>query len=170
MFSFRKIEPMTKIKEIVKDSYAKKLESANEQKGSCCDSEESSGEASCCESLQPKLRLKSDIPSFGCIYDLPGKADLKAGEIVVDFGSGPGHDLIRAAELVGETGKAIGIDMTEAMIENATKEIQKKDLNNNVVINIAPNRAILQLFSGAKGLRENIPKIDTSRNKKRRTR
>ena len=35
MFSFWKIEPMTKIKEIVKDSYTKKLESANEQKGSC---------------------------------------------------------------------------------------------------------------------------------------
>ncbi len=121
---------MGKIKETVKDSYAKKLEKANEQINSCCESEESSVEASCCDSLQPKLRLKNDIPSFGCIYDIPGKANLKEGEVVVDFGSGPGHDLIRAAELVGETGKAIGIDMTEVMIENATKEIQKKGLKN----------------------------------------
>lgn len=121
---------MGKIKETVKDSYAKKLEKAKELSISCCDSEESSVEASCCDSLQPKLRLKNDIPSFGCIFDLPGKANLKEGEVVVDFGSGPGHDLIRAAELVGETGKAIGIDMTEVMIENATKEIQKKGLTN----------------------------------------
>ena len=123
---------MGKIKETVKDSYAKKLEKAKEQSGSCCDSKESTEKASCCDSLQPKpqLRLKDDIPSFGCIYDLPGKADLKEGDVVVDFGSGPGHDLIRAAELIGETGKAIGIDMTEVMIENATKEIQKKGLKN----------------------------------------
>ncbi|MHA1502574.1 MAG: methyltransferase domain-containing protein [Candidatus Heimdallarchaeota archaeon] len=111
---------MGKIKETVKDSYAKKLEQAKGQ------------ETACCESAQPKLqlRLKEEIPSFGCIYDLPGKAGLKEGDTVVDFGSGPGHDLIRAAELVGETGKAIGIDMTEEMIKNATDEINKKGLTN----------------------------------------
>ena len=123
---------MAKIKETVKDSYAKKLEKAKGQSGSCCDPKESQEETACCDSSEPKLqlRLKEEIPSFGCVYDLPGKAGLKEGDVVVDFGSGPGYDLIRAAELVGETGKAIGIDMTEDMIRNATVEIKKKGLTN----------------------------------------
>jgi len=123
---------MGKIKETVKNSYAKKLEYAKGQSGSCCEPIESKQEAACCDDSQPKLqlRLKDEIPSFGCIYDLPGRAGLKEGDVVVDFGSGPGHDLIRAAELVGDTGKAIGIDMTEEMIQNATEEIKKKGLTN----------------------------------------
>ncbi|MHA1187191.1 MAG: methyltransferase domain-containing protein [Candidatus Heimdallarchaeota archaeon] len=123
---------MGKIKETVKDSYAKKLEKAKGQETACCESTESKEEEACCDNSQAKLqlRLKDEIPSFGCIYDLPGKAGLKEGDTVVDFGSGPGHDLIRAAELVGKTGKAIGIDMTEEMIKNATDEINKKGLTN----------------------------------------
>lgn len=46
-------------------------------------------------------------------------AHLKAGEVVVDLGSGGGLDVFLAAQKVGETGKAIGIDMTDEMIERA---------------------------------------------------
>src|SRR5512141_3005266 len=46
-------------------------------------------------------------------------AHLKAGEVVVDLGSGGGLDVFLAAKKVGPTGKAIGIDMTPAMIERA---------------------------------------------------
>jgi arsenite methyltransferase len=48
-------------------------------------------------------------------------ANLKPGEVVVDLGSGGGLDVFLAAEKVGPTGKAIGIDMTEAMIARARK-------------------------------------------------
>ena len=48
-------------------------------------------------------------------------ASLRAGEVVVDLGSGGGLDVFLAAEKVGTTGRAIGIDMTEAMIERAKK-------------------------------------------------
>src|ERR1700753_1525336 len=46
-------------------------------------------------------------------------ANLRTGEVVVDLGSGGGLDVFLAAEKVGSQGKAIGIDMTPAMIERA---------------------------------------------------
>src|SRR5580704_6126845 len=46
-------------------------------------------------------------------------AHLKAGEVVVDLGSGGGLDVFLASRLVGPEGRAIGIDMTPAMIERA---------------------------------------------------
>jgi arsenite methyltransferase len=46
-------------------------------------------------------------------------AHLRPGEIVVDLGSGGGLDVFLASRMVGPTGRAIGIDMTPAMIERA---------------------------------------------------
>jgi len=46
-------------------------------------------------------------------------AHLRPGEVVVDLGSGGGLDVFLAAKMVGPTGRAIGIDMTTAMIERA---------------------------------------------------
>jgi arsenite methyltransferase len=48
-------------------------------------------------------------------------AGLKPGEVVVDLGCGGGLDVFLAAEKVGSKGKAIGIDMTPAMIERAKR-------------------------------------------------
>lgn len=52
-------------------------------------------------------------------------ANLGPGEVVVDLGSGGGLDVFLAAEKVGATGKAIGIDMTPAMIERARRNAQQ---------------------------------------------
>lgn len=46
-------------------------------------------------------------------------AHLRPGEVVVDLGSGGGLDVFLAAKMVGPEGRAIGIDMTTAMIERA---------------------------------------------------
>jgi arsenite methyltransferase len=46
-------------------------------------------------------------------------AHLKPGEVVVDLGSGGGLDVFLASKQVGPLGRAIGIDMTPAMIERA---------------------------------------------------
>lgn len=51
-------------------------------------------------------------------------AALAAGETVVDIGSGAGMDLMLAARRVGPTGRAIGVDMTPAMIERARASAQ----------------------------------------------
>jgi arsenite methyltransferase len=46
-------------------------------------------------------------------------AHLRPGEVVVDLGSGGGLDVFLASRMVGPKGRAIGIDMTPAMIERA---------------------------------------------------
>ena len=53
-------------------------------------------------------------------------AHLRAGEIVVDLGSGGGLDVFLAAEKVGPEGRAIGIDMTPEMIELARRNAGKR--------------------------------------------
>lgn len=51
-------------------------------------------------------------------------AHLRAGEVVVDLGSGGGLDVFLAAKMVGAKGRAIGIDMTPEMIERARANAQ----------------------------------------------
>src|ERR687898_576300 len=48
-------------------------------------------------------------------------ANLRPGEVVVDLGSGGGIDVLLAAKKVGPTGKAIGIDMTDEMLDRARR-------------------------------------------------
>ena len=46
-------------------------------------------------------------------------AAMKAGEVVVDLGSGAGFDCLLAARQVGPTGRVIGVDMTHEMLKKA---------------------------------------------------
>ena len=46
-------------------------------------------------------------------------AHIRPGEVVVDLGSGGGLDVFLASKMVGPTGRAIGIDMTPAMLDRA---------------------------------------------------
>src|SRR3972149_6774164 len=48
-------------------------------------------------------------------------ASLRPGEVVVDLGCGGGLDVFLAAQKVGPSGKAIGIDMTLEMIQRAKR-------------------------------------------------
>ncbi|MEX2215858.1 MAG: arsenite methyltransferase [Phycisphaeraceae bacterium] len=52
-------------------------------------------------------------------------ANLKPGEVVVDLGSGGGLDVFIAAQKVGPTGMAIGIDMTQEMIDRARRAARR---------------------------------------------
>lgn len=52
-------------------------------------------------------------------------ASLKEGEIVLDLGSGGGLDVFIAAQKVGATGKAIGVDMTPDMLYKARANVVK---------------------------------------------
>jgi SAM-dependent methyltransferase len=53
-------------------------------------------------------------------------ASLRAGETVVDLGSGGGLDVFLAAEKVGPAGRAVGIDMTPEMLELARRNAAKR--------------------------------------------
>ncbi|WP_370339108.1 arsenite methyltransferase [Parvularcula marina] len=57
-------------------------------------------------------------------------ANLREGEVVLDLGSGGGIDVFLAAKAVGATGKAIGLDMTEDMINLARKNAEKTGITN----------------------------------------
>jgi SAM-dependent methyltransferase len=62
------------------------------------------------------------LASLGC-GNPTALADLTEGEVVLDLGSGGGIDVLLSAKRVGPTGKAYGLDMTDAMLElaNANK-------------------------------------------------
>jgi SAM-dependent methyltransferase len=57
-------------------------------------------------------------------------ASLKSGETVLDLGSGAGFDCFLAANVVGKTGKVIGVDMTPDMIAKARENAVKGDYQN----------------------------------------
>ena len=57
-------------------------------------------------------------------------ADLKQGEVVLDLGSGAGADVLISARRVGPSGKAIGLDMTDEMLELARTNARKAGLEN----------------------------------------
>src|ERR1700761_2087861 len=69
-----------------------------------------SGEPCCGERLDPG--------SLGCGVPT-AVADLHPGEVVLDLGSGAGADVLISARRVGPTGRAIGLDMTDEMLELA---------------------------------------------------
>ena len=122
-----------KIKELVKGRYA---QLAKQDRESCC--------SSCGSGINPLVRAEAvgylrkdlaDIPEetimgLGC-GNPTAIAELKAGELVLDLGSGAGIDVFLAANRVGSTGKAIGVDMTKEMVDRA-EEIAKNYGYHNV--------------------------------------
>lgn len=62
-------------------------------------------------------------------------AHLRSGETVLDLGCGGGLDVLLAALKVGPTGKAIGIDMTPAMIERA-RASAREPIRGHVLTNV----------------------------------
>jgi arsenite methyltransferase len=57
-------------------------------------------------------------------------AALKPGETVLDLGSGAGFDVFLASPKVGPSGRAIGVDMTDAMLERARAYAEKAGFKN----------------------------------------
>jgi SAM-dependent methyltransferase len=67
--------------------------------------------------------------SLGC-GNPTALAELQAGEIVLDLGSGGGIDVLLSARRVGPTGKAYGLDTTDDMLALAEANRQKSGLTN----------------------------------------
>jgi arsenite methyltransferase len=67
--------------------------------------------------------------SLGC-GNPTGLAELRAGETVLDLGSGGGIDVLLSARRVGPNGKAYGLDMTDEMLALARENQRKAGLNN----------------------------------------
>ena len=69
------------------------------------------------------------LASLGC-GNPTALAELKAGEVVLDLGSGGGIDVLLSAKRVGPTGKAYGLDMTDEMLELARENQRAAGVDN----------------------------------------
>ena len=67
-----------------------------------------------------ELPAAAVLASLGC-GNPTALAELRAGEIVLDLGSGGGIDVLLSARRVGPTGKAYGLDMTDEMLALARR-------------------------------------------------
>jgi arsenite methyltransferase len=72
---------------------------------------------------------KALLASLGC-GNPTALAELKAGETVLDLGSGGGIDVLLSAKRVGPSGKAYGLDMTDEMLALANENKRKAGLEN----------------------------------------
>jgi arsenite methyltransferase len=73
---------------------------------------------------------QTSVLGVGC--GAPTKfSDIRQGEVVVDLGSGAGIDVFLAANKAGKSGKVIGIDVTDEMLEKA-----RKNANDNGYTNV----------------------------------
>lgn len=115
------------LKVVVKEKYSEIVKN-NAQSSSCCGTG-----STCCgtdytvfsENYQSLQGYNPDADyNLGC--GIPTEyAQIKSGDIVVDLGSGAGNDCFVARAFVGEEGKVIGVDMTEAMIAKARENNKK---------------------------------------------
>jgi SAM-dependent methyltransferase len=67
------------------------------------------------------------LNSFGCGNPL-AFGEVRPGDVVVDLGCGAGIDLFVAGGKVGPTGRVIGVDMTDAMVEKARANVARSGL------------------------------------------
>jgi arsenite methyltransferase len=76
-----------------------------------------------------ELPAEAVAASLGCGNPIV-VAELRAGEKVLDLGSGGGIDVLLSARRVGETGFAYGVDMTDEMLELARTNAVKAGVTN----------------------------------------
>jgi arsenite methyltransferase len=125
---------MKNAKDIVKEKYGQIAENSHTESNlSCCG-------PSCCgdgvdytvfsESYDKMDGYNPDADlGLGC--GIPTEfARIKKGDTVVDLGSGAGNDCFVARALTGSTGRVIGIDMTEPMLEIARNNVNKLGYTN----------------------------------------
>jgi arsenite methyltransferase len=62
---------------------------------------------------------KSSVESFAGVANHWTLGRIEPGEVVLDLGCGAGTDLLIAAQMTGPDGRAIGVDMTPAMLAQA---------------------------------------------------
>ena len=78
-----------------------------------------------------RMLCSSDELSAAVIGELRSQCVLRAkGATVLDLGCGAGTDLLIAAQMVGPSGKAIGVDMTPSMVERARASAAEMGLQN----------------------------------------
>lgn len=155
-----------KIKDAVRAKYSQIAENSQQ---SCCSSSECGvsplvqAETTGYSAEDLACIPQEAVMGLGCGNPV-AMAELRAGETVLDLGSGAGLDVFIAANKVGPRGRVIGVDMTEEMIDKASAiarnsgyenvafrlgEIEKLPADDgsvdtvisNCVVNLAPDKS-----------------------------
>jgi SAM-dependent methyltransferase len=123
---------MSKVKDAVRDHYAKAALTVLDGGAGCC------GDLEVCEPISENLYSKADaadLPdaavkaSLGC-GNPTALIDLHDGDVVLDLGSGGGIDVLLSARRVAPTGKAYGLDMTDEMLDLARRNQREAGVEN----------------------------------------
>ncbi|MDD4541049.1 MAG: arsenite methyltransferase [Eubacteriales bacterium] len=141
----------SKIKETIRRDYSAIARANNESSccsgaSCCCTSGSSSSSGSCCGSgILPDQGGLSELLGYSPedIASVPDGAnmglgcgnplaisEMEEGEVVLDLGSGGGFDAFLASRKVGESGRVIGVDMTEEMVEKARRNAESGGYSN----------------------------------------
>ena len=112
------------IREMVRDGYTNVAERAS----SCCGGTppHAADTARKLGYSEDEIEAAPEGANLGLGCGNPTAIDsLRPGEVVLDLGSGAGFDAFLAARQVGPTGRVIGVDMTDAMLEKARENARK---------------------------------------------
>ena len=133
-------QPVDRVRQQVREAYTAVADAGD--KGGCC------GDAASCCGVSDEVAINQLISnrigySQAEIDSAPLGADmglgcgnpraiaaLRAGEVVVDLGSGGGFDAFLAAQQVGPDGRVIGVDMTPSMVSKARSNADKGNFGN----------------------------------------
>jgi arsenite methyltransferase len=128
------IDPSQDLKQVVKEKYSQIAEQSYEENAtSCC------GTGCGCSTIDEAIMAEDYSKLEGYVSDadlglgcgLPTQfAQIREGDVVVDLGSGAGNDAFVARSATGATGKVIGIDFTEKMIQKARANAEKLGFHN----------------------------------------
>jgi arsenite methyltransferase len=142
-------EQTTEIRESVRERYAAAARAVAERQSSD-ESDPRTATSSCCGQAVSTTDASGEHVFGGALYatgesaEAPDAAvaaslgcgvptavaDLKEGETVLDLGSGAGADVLISARRVGTTGKAIGLDMTDEMLDLARSNAAQAGVDN----------------------------------------
>ena len=138
-FAGQDVVGQTDIRETVRERYAAAaLAAAQSEPTGCCTSDVSVSDEHGNEVFGGALYNTTEadgVPdgavqaSLGCGVPT-AVADLHEGETVLDLGAGGGADVLISARRVGETGKAIGLDMTDEMLDLARRNAKQAGSTN----------------------------------------
>ena len=158
------------LKQIVKDKYAEIAVASEKKSCGCCGDKEPDYSVLSLDYKNLDGYVKNADLKLGC--GIPtNHAGIKAGDRVLDLGSGAGNDCFVARSIVGETGFVTGLDFTDEMLQKAQRnnsmmgyqnvEFVKGDIEaiplpddsydvviSNCVLNLVPNK--LKAFSEIK--------------------
>jgi SAM-dependent methyltransferase len=70
------------------------------------------------------------VESFAGVANHWALGRIEPGAVVLDLGCGAGTDLLIAAQMTGPAGRAIGVDMTAAMLDRARESADAMGLDN----------------------------------------